>query len=57
MKKMKDYHDLCYDVLLLADAFEKSKNSSLENYKLCPSHCLGRARALTWNSILSLKKL
>ena len=30
---MKDYHDLCLkcDVLLLADVFEKLKNSSLKN--------------------------
>ena len=34
MKTMKDYHDLYLqcDVLLLADVFEKFRNSSLNNY-------------------------
>ena len=34
MKTMKDYHELClkYDVLLLADVFEKFRNNSLKNY-------------------------
>ena len=39
---MKDYHDLylkCY-FLLLADVFEKFRNSSLKNYGSCPSHYL-----------------
>ena len=40
MKKMKDYHNLYLkcDVLLLADVFEKFKDNSLKNYRLCPSH-------------------
>ena len=39
---MKDYHDLHlkWDVLLLADVFEKFRNNSLTNYGLCPSHYL-----------------
>ena len=40
MKTMKDYNDfyLKCDVLLLADVFEKFRNNSLKNYRLCPSH-------------------
>ena len=36
MKTMKDYHDLYlkWDVLLLADVFEKFRNNSLKNYGL-----------------------
>ena len=42
MKTMKDYHNLYLKcgVLLLADVFEKFKNNSLKNYRLCPSHYL-----------------
>ena len=42
MKMMKDYCDfyLKWHVLLLADVFEKSRNNSLKNYGLCPSHYL-----------------
>ena len=42
MKTMKDYHDfyLKYDVLVLADVFEKFRNNSLKNDGLHPSHCL-----------------
>ena len=42
MKTMKDYHDLhikC-DVLLLADVFEKIRNSNLQIYGLCSSYFL-----------------
>ena len=37
---MKDYHNfyLKWDILLLADAFEKIRSNSLKNYELCPSH-------------------
>ena len=39
---MTDYHDLYlkYDVLLLADVFEKFRNTSLKKYELCPIHYL-----------------
>ena len=42
MKTMKDYHDLYlkYDVLLLADLFEKFRNDILKNQGLYPSHYL-----------------
>ena len=58
MKPMKDYHDwyLNYDVLLLADVFEKLKNNSLKNYGLCPSHYLS-APALSWDVTLNMTKL
>ena len=44
---MKDYHNFYrkYDVLLLADVFEKFISNSLKNYKLCVSHYLN-AQAL-----------
>ena len=37
---MTDYHDLYLkcDVLLLADVFEKFRNTSLKKYELCPIH-------------------
>ena len=40
MKTIKDYHNLYlkYDVLLLADVFEKFRNNSVRNYGLWPSH-------------------
>ena len=40
MKRMKDYHELHlkFEVLLLADVFEKFRNNSLKNYRLCSSH-------------------
>ena len=42
---MKDYYNLYLkcDVLLLGDAFEKFRNSSLKNYGLCPSHYFSTA--------------
>ena len=40
MKTMRGYDDLYLkcNALLLADIFEKSRNNSLKNYRLCPSH-------------------
>ena len=42
---MKGYYDLYLkcDVLLLADVFEKLKNSSLNSYGLCLGHYLTKA--------------
>ena len=42
MKTRKGYHDIYLkcDILLLADVFENFRNNSLQNYGLCPSHCL-----------------
>ena len=58
MKTMKDYHDLYlkYDVLLLADVFEKFRNNCIKNYGLCPSHYLS-APALSWDAMLSMTKV
>ena len=58
MKTMKEYHDLdlkC-DVLVLRDAGEKFKNSSLKNYELCLNHHLSKP-ALSWDVICFVKKL
>ena len=42
MKSMKGYHGLYlkYEVLLLANVFEKFRNNSLKNYGICPTHYL-----------------
>ena len=58
MKVMKDYHDLYLkcDVLLLADVFEKFRNSSLKIYGLCPSHYFS-ASALSWDAMLNMTKV
>ena len=56
---MKDYYDLYlkYDVLLLADVLEKfTKNNSLNNYGLCPSHYLS-APTLSWDAMLNMTKM
>ena len=58
MKTVKDYHDLqlqCH-VLLLADMFEKLRNSSLKNNGLSPSHFLS-APALSWMQKNNMKIL
>ena len=59
MKTMKNYHDLhlkC-DVSLLADVLaEKFRNSSLKNYRLCPSHYLS-APALYWDAMFNTTKI
>ena len=44
------------DVLLLADVFEKFRNSSLKNHELCPSHYLS-ASALIWDAMINMKKV
>ena len=53
MKTMRDYNDFYvkYDVLMLADVFEKFRNNSFKNYRLCPSHYQS-ALALSWDAIL-----
>ena len=43
-------------VLLLADVFEKSRNNSLKNYGLYPSHFLS-ARVLSWDAMLNTTKV
>ena len=57
MKTMKDYHNLYLkcDVLLLVDVFEKFRNNSFTNYRLCPSHYLS-APGLSWDAMLKMKK-
>ena len=58
MKTMKDYHDLYlkYDILLLADVFEKFRNNSLKNNGLCSSHYLNPL-ALSWATLLNVTKV
>ena len=53
---MKDYHDfyLKYDVLLLADVFEKFRNNNLKNYGLYSNHYLN-APTLSWDAKLKMK--
>ena len=55
---MKDYYDLYLkcDAFLSADVFEKSRNNSLKNYELCPTHYLS-APALSWNAMLNMTKV
>ena len=54
---MKDYHEcyLKYDVLFLADVFEKFRNNTLRNLGLCPSHYLS-APGLGCDAILKMTK-
>ena len=58
MKTMKGYHNLYLkcDVLLLSYFFEKFRNNSLENYGLCPNHCLS-APPLSWGAMLNMAKV
>ena len=58
METMEDYHELYlkFDVLFLADVFEKIRNDSLENCGLCPSHYL-IAPGLIWDAMLKIEKL
>ena len=55
MKTMKDYHDLYLkcNVLLLADVFQKFRNSSLKRYDFYLSHYLG-TQALSWDAMLNM---
>ena len=58
MKTIKDYCDLYLkcDFLLLADVFEKFRNSTLKNYRLCPSNYLS-APALSLDAMLNITKM
>ena len=58
MKTMKNYHELYLkcDVLLLADVFEKFRNTSLKNYGLCPIHYLS-IPALSWDAMPTMTKV
>ena len=58
MKKMKDYHELYLkcDALMLADVFEKFRNSSLKSCGLYLSHYFS-APALSFDAILNVKKV
>ena len=56
--KWSDYHNLylkCH-VLLLADVFEKYRNSTLKNDGLYPSHYLS-APAISYDAMLSMTKV
>ena len=44
------------DILVLADVFEKFRNSGLKNYGLGPSHYLSTP-ALSWDVMLNMKKV
>ena len=48
--------ELKYDALLLADVFEKFRNSSIKIYGLYPSHYLS-APALIWDAMLNMTKV
>ena len=58
IKTMTDHHNLYLkcDVLLLANVFEKCRNSSLKNCELWLSHYLS-APALIWDTMLSVTKV
>ena len=58
IKTMKDYHDryLKHDVLLLADVFEKFRNSSLKKYGLCSNHYL-HAPGLSSDAMLNMERV
>ena len=58
MKTMKDYHDLYLkcEVLMLAVVFEKFRNNSLRNYRLCPSHYLSGPASI-WDAMLNMTKV
>ena len=60
MKMIKDYHDLYLkcDVLLLADVFEKFRNTfnSFKNYGLYSSHYFS-APALSWDAMFNMTEV
>ena len=58
MKMIKDYDNLYlkFDVSLLADVFEKFRNSSFKFFGSCPSHYLS-ALTLTWDPKLNVTKV
>ena len=55
---MKDYYNLYlkWDVLLLADVFEKFKNNSLKNFGLWLNRYFS-APGLSWDAILKMAKI
>ena len=57
METVKDDDNLYLkcDVLLLADMFEKIRDNSLKNYRLCSSHV--SAAALSWNAMFNKEKV
>ena len=57
MKTMKDYQDLYlkFDILLLANVFEKFRNNSLKNFGLYPSHYFS-APGLSLEAMPKVKK-
>ena len=58
VKMMKNYYDfyLKCDVLMLADVFEKCKNSGFKGYQLCLAHYLSTP-AVSWYAILNMEKV
>ena len=58
MKTMKYYRNLHLksDVLVLADVFQKFRNNSLKNDRLCPSNYLS-APSLSWDAMLKMTKI
>ena len=54
-KNLRDYHDLYLktDVLILADFFEKLRNTCLENYNLDPAHYIS-APGMAWDAALKM---
>ena len=58
MKEVKDYYNLYlkWDVLLLADVFEKFKNNNLKNFGLWRNRYFS-APGLSWDAILKMTKI
>ena len=53
---MKEYRDLYLKCDILPLVFEKYRNNSLKNYRLCLSHYLS-ASALSWDAMLNMTKV